>query len=259
MRKAKKETIKSYNLALYFGLLILLIIIISVAFKTFDIVRKSEFDRKNRFTVAVLNDKNVDIITVSPQTGEQSGIRLEDAKSLSAIDIYSIPVDVFVETDSDFSSESKSVFLKMLFNKRSLDSSLNILDLLKLSLYSFGVGGESFSYKNLSLDEESELNKVSSNEFIDETISRDKISIQVTNSTEIGGLGNKIAKTITNLGGNVVLVNSSKDEVGESVIYYQEETYTVKKLSKVLNIKAIKHETNSIADIIVVLGEDQGK
>ncbi len=259
MRKAKKETIKSYNLALYFGLLILLIIIISVAFKTFDIIRKSEFDLKNRFTVAVLNDENVDIITVSPKTGEQFGIRLENAQSLSVVDKFSIPVDVFVETNSDFSSESKSIFSKMLFNKRSLDSSLNVLDLFKLSLYSFGVKGENFSHKNLSLDEESELNKVSSNEFIDETISRDKVSIQVTNSTEIGGLGNKIAKTITNLGGNVVLVNSSKDKLENSVIYYQEESYTIKKLSKVLNIKAVKHETSSIADIIVILGEDQDK
>lgn len=259
MRKAKKETIKSYNLALYFGLLILLIIIISVAFKTFDIIRKSEFDRKNRFTVAVLNDKNVDIITVSPKTGEQFGIRLENAQSLSVVDKFSIPVDVFVETNSDFSSESKSIFSKMLFNKRSLDSSLNVLDLFKLSLYSFGVKGENFSHKNLSLNEEIELNRVSSDEFIDEKISQDKITIHVTNSTEIGGLGNSVAKTITNLGGNVVLVNSSKDKAEESVIYYQEESYTVKKLSKVLNIKAVKHETSSIADIIVLLGEDQDK
>ncbi len=257
MKKSKKEGIKSFNLALYFGLLILLIIIISITFKAIDVIRKSEFDNKNRFTVAVLNDKNVDIISVSPSTGEQTGIRVENAGSLSAIENYSIPVDVFVETESDFSSESKSIFLKMLFNKRSLESSLNVLDLFKLSIFSFGVDGENFSYQNIESDSIDELNGLSSSEFVDETMSQDKVNIQVINSTEIGGLGNKIAKTITNLGGNVVLVNSSKDEVGESVIYYQEESYTVKKLSKVLNIKTEKHETSSIADIIVVLGKDQ--
>ncbi len=257
MKNAKKEKIKSFNLALYFGLLVLLIIIISVSFKIFDVIRKSEFDGKNRFTVAVLNDKNVDVVTVSPSTGNQSGIRIEKAGSLDEIDMYSIPVDVFVESDSDFSSESKSIFLKMLFNKRELDSTLNILDLFKLSIFSFGVNNENFSYQGFKLSEENELNSVSSVEFVDEKISQDKVSIQVTNSTQTGGLGNKIAKTITNLGGNVVLVNSSKDEIEDSVIYYQEESYTVKKLSKVLNIKAEKHETNSIADIIVILGKDQ--
>lgn len=257
MKKAKKENIKSFNLALYFGLLVLLIIIISISFKTIDIIRKSEFDSKNRFTVAVLNDKNVDLISVNPSRGEQTGIRVENAGSLNAIDNYSIPVDVFVESESDFSSESKSVFLKMLLNKRNLESSLNVLDLFKLSIFSFGVDNENFKFQKIDLEEENEFDSISANEFTDETISRDKVNIQVTNSTETSGLGNKIAKTITNLGGNVVLVNSSKDEIGESVIYYQEESYTVKKLSRVLNIKAEKHETSSIADIIIVLGKDQ--
>ena len=257
MKKAKKENIKSINLALYFGLLVLLIIIISISFKTIDIIRKSEFDSKNRFTVAVLNGKNLDLISVDPSIGQQTGIRVENAKSLDSIDEFSIPVDVFVESDSDFSSESKSVFLKMLLNKRELKSSLNVLDLLKLSIYSFGVDGEKFSYQNIRFGDEAKLNSLSSSEFIDETISQDKVNIQVTNSTEVGGLGNKIAKTITNLGGNVVLVNSSKDKVGDSVIYYKEKTYTVEKLSKVLDIKIEKNETNSIADIIIVLGEDQ--
>ncbi len=257
MKKAKKENIKSINLALYFGLLVLLIIIISVSFKTIDIIRKSEFDSKNRFTVAVLNDKNVDLISVNPSSGEQYGIRVENAGSLDVINEFSIPVDVFAKSNSDFSSESKSVFLKMLLNKRELDSTLNVLDLLKLSIYSFGVDGEKFSYKNIELDNVSKLNNLSSSEFIDETISRDKVNIQVTNSTEVGGLGNKIAKTVTSLGGNVVLVNSSKDEIGKSVIYYKENSYTVEKLSKVLDIKAEKKETNSIADIIIMLGKDQ--
>ncbi len=257
MKKAKKENIKSINLALYFGLLVLLIIIISVSFKTIDIVRKSEFDSKNRFTVAVLNDKNVDLISVNPTSGEQIGIRVENAGSLEAVENFSIPIDVHVETNSSFSSESKSVFLKMLLNKRGLESTLNVLDLLKLSIYSFGVDGENFSYQNIESDSINELNSLSSSEFIDEAMSQDKVSIQVTNSTEIGGLGNKIAKTITNLGGNVVLVNSSKEEIEESVIYYKENSYTVEKLSKVLDIKTEKNETNSIADIIIVLGKDQ--
>lgn len=257
MKKAKKENIKSINLALYFGLLVLLIIIISITFKTIDIIRKSEFDSKNRFTVAVLNDKNVDIISVNPSSGEQDGIRVVNAGSLDSLDEFSIPIDVFVKSEFDFSSDSKSVFLKMLLHKRELESTLNVLDLLKLSIYSFGVNGENFSYQNIEPDSTSELNNLSSSEFIDETISRDKVNIQVTNSTETSGLGNKIAKTITNLGGNVVLVNSHKEEIGESVIYYKEDSYTVKKLSKVLNIKAQKNETNSIADIIIMLGKDQ--
>lgn len=259
MKKNKKGGVKSISLAFYFGLLILLIIIISLTFKTLDLIRNSKFDSNNRFTVAVLNDKKVDLISVSPSTGLQIGVSIENIKSLESLERYSFPVDVFVKSDSDFSSESKHIFLKMLFNKRSLGYALNILDLVKLSVYSLGVDNDNFSYQKFNLEDEEELAEISSKEFIDETISNDKVSIQVINAAEIGGLGNNVARTITNLGGNVVLVNSSKEEQSESIIYYKEESYTVKKLSEILNVRAEKKDTSSISDIVIILGKDQEK
>ena len=66
MRTKKKEKGKSLNLGFYFGLFVFLIIVISLFFKTFDVIKKSKFDGKNRFTVAVINKKSTDLISTSP-------------------------------------------------------------------------------------------------------------------------------------------------------------------------------------------------
>lgn len=257
MKTTKKEKIKSISLAFYFGLLILLIIVISVSFKTIDVIRKSTFDSNNRFTVAVLSKKNVDLISVSPRNGKQTNIRIKDVTAFESIENFSFPVDEYVKTDSEFSPKSKLIFLKMLFSKRSLDSSLNILDLFKLSIYSFGVDNSNFSYEEVKSDDFNNLSSISSKEFTDDTISTDKVSIQVTNATELGGFGNKIARMITNLGGNVVLVNSSKEPQEKSVIYYKKDSYTVKKISSILNIGTEKKDSGSISDVVIVLGRDK--
>lgn len=259
MKTAKKEKIKSISLAFYFGLLVLLIIIISVSFKAFDVIRKSKFDGSNRFTIAVLNNKNVDLVTVSPSEGKQANIHIIDAKSFDSLDSFSIPVDVYVKTDSGFNSESKLIFLKMLLSKRRLESNLNVLDLLKLSVYSLGVSSENFSHDDMKISDNQALSSLSSSGFIDQAISSEKISVQVTNATQIGGLGNNVAGIITNLGGNVVLVNSSKDSQEKSVIYYKQESYTVKKIAEILNIETAKKKVNSISDVVIIIGKDFGE
>ena len=70
-------------------------------------------------------------------------------------------------------------------------------------------------------------------------------------------MGNKIARLIGNLGGNVILVDSSKETESKSKIVYKNDSYTVRKISKILGVPAEKKEMNSISDVIVIIGKDK--
>jgi len=129
--------------------------------------------------------------------------------------------------------------------------------LARLFLFSQRVDGAKVYEESTSKDGELEFSTSSPEWFLDPQIEKEDLSIEITNSTTTSGLGNKIAKIITNMGGKVVLVSSSQDELTKSIIYYNEDSYTVRKLSKLLNIPIEKKELNSISDIVIKIGEDR--
>lgn len=257
MRTKKKEKSKSLNLGFYFGLFVFLIIVISLFFKTFDVIKKSKFDGKNRFTVAVINKKSTDLISTSPVDGTLSALHIDGISSPDSLKKLSLPIDAYAKTDSSFSSKLNYYFAKILFNKRSFHTSLTIIDLVRLSIYSSGVDNQKIRQEGVSINNQKELMAFSSTLFVDPAISEEKVSIQITNATDVVGLGNRLTKYIANMGGNVVLVNSSKDAQSKSRILYQKESYTVKKISEMLGIEREEKKMNSISDIIIIIGKDK--
>lgn len=257
MRTKKKEKSKSLNIALYFVFFVFFIILVSLLLKAFEEVGKSKFNGKNRFTVAVINKNSADLVSVSRREGSLIRFHIEDIPNLNKLRSLSIPVDSYVKSESFYFESPKLYFAKMLFSKRNLETDLSMVDLLKLSVYSFGTPNEKVREEASSIKESEQLSVLISSLFIDEAISSEKASIQITNATEVSGLGNKIAKYLTNMGGSVVLVNSSKETLGKSKIIYRQDSYTVRKISQILEIPAEKKEMNSISDIIIIIGKDK--
>lgn len=257
MKSKKKEKTKNLHLAFYFGFFIILIIAISVIFKSVDLIRNSQFDGKHRFTIALMRDSEADIISVSPLDGSIVNLHLKKISNPDSLKILSVPIDSYVKTNSDFSFSDRHLFLKMLVNKRKLQSELTSIDLLRLSVYAIGVNDEKIRRVEVSTDDLDQLSLLSSTLFVDPTISSEKVTIQITNATEVSGLGNELAKYITNMGGNVVLVNSSKDTKDKSQIIYRDDSYTVKKLIDFLDVPGQKKEMDSISDVVVIIGKDR--
>lgn len=257
MRSKKKNKSKNANLALYFILLIISIFLISVIFKVFDTLGKSKFDGKNRFTVAVLNNNYSDFISVSPIDGTITKLRIKDPLNTSDILNLSIPTDSIITSQSDLDVKIKSFFLELMFKKNKVKTDLTIIDLLRLSIFSNGVNKEKTIEKTLSVKNDRDLELFSSTLFTDTAISKEKKNIQITNATNVSGLGNKLAKHITNMGGIVVLVNTSSKEQKISKILFTDESYTVDKLSKRLNIPKEKNKDVSISDIVIIVGENR--
>lgn len=257
MKSKKKDGSKNINLALYFGIIVVFIILISFAFKTIDIIRKSKFDGQHRFSVAVLSGKRLDVVSVSPKEGSITKLKIEGISSVFGIDDLLIPLDSVVRPESEFDVKTKSFFVKLLLSKRKIETNLTIIDLARLVIFSNGVSGEKTIERSVSIADIKELESLSATLFVDPTILEEKKSIQITNASETPGLGNKLARYITNMGGNVVLVNTSSDRENKSRIISEEDSFTADKISKDFNIPKEKEMNGSISDIHIIIGKDR--
>lgn len=258
MRKnTKTEKSKNLHLGLYFGLFVAFIIIVSFTFKVFDTFKKSKFDGSNFFTVAVISDKNAQLISVSPKDDKLKKLTITDTKTEDGLKDLGIPFDNVATSKENYTGSPKSYFTKILFHKDGFKSNLTIFDLIRLSLYTQKIGGDKVDEQSVSSSDGALLSQITSEWFNDPEIIKEEVEIEITNTTETSGLGSKLAKVITNLGGNVVLVNNSQDEEKKSRIYYKEDSYTVKRLSKMLGIPTEKKEMNSISDIVIKIGKDK--
>jgi hypothetical protein len=92
----------------------------------------------------------------------------------------------------------------------------------------------------------------------DDLIEKDNQTVQIINRTNVSGLGGRLAKMITNMGGNVILVMSEDNSIKKSAItYIDKETYTVKNLQKILGYEAVREPSNAMSDITIIIGEDK--
>lgn len=257
MRKtAAKEKNKNLRLGYYFGLIVIFIIIVSFTFKIFDTFKKSKFDGNNFFTVAILRDKNTDLISVSPKEGTLKKLTIAGTTNEESLKDEGIPFDALATSKTEFSGSAKSYFTKILFHKEGFKSNLTIFDLLRLSFYAQKISNDKISEESMALSDKSSSQTIS-DWFTDPGIAKENINIEVTNATQTSGLGNKVAKIITDMGGNVVLVNNSQNTEKKSKIYYKEDSYTARKISKMLGIPLEKKEVNAISDIVIQLGGDR--
>lgn len=257
MKKRKNVKSKSTHLAIYFGLFLFFIILVSFVFKTLDLIGNSRFDGHNRFTVAIVSENTTDFISVSPRDKTLSRLLIKGVLGKNEAKKYLIPVDSYVENRLYSPGDPKTAFSKILFGINNSKTNLTIIDILRLTFYSSGIDRDNISQESVLSKDEDKIKSQSSELFIDTRLAEEKISIQITNSSNISGYGGKLATYLTNLGANVVLVNSSqKEENKTTLLYRKEKNYTVERLSKILNITPLKRERSSIADVIIVIGKD---
>lgn len=256
MTDRRKPKNKSIKLALYFGLIFVFIFIISVIFKGVDLIRESNFDGKDKFTVAAISLKDTDIVSVSPQDKTLYKITIKNSNSKEDLTPYLIPIDAYVYLESYDAQNAKSLFPKMLSGLKNSKTNVTIIDLLRLSFFARSLNSESIKEDVVDLDNKDELQKIAIQFFKDPKIEKEGVNIQVTNSSEISGIGNRLGDFITNMGGNVVLVNSSQKKEKKSKLLYSKKSYTVKKLSDILNLPMEEKELSTISDIVIIIGED---
>ncbi|MBI2028769.1 MAG: LytR C-terminal domain-containing protein [Candidatus Levybacteria bacterium] len=261
MRK-KKHLRKKNNtkVAIIFVGFVVFIIAISLVSKLILIVRQSQFDDRQRFTMTVSDSKSTRVFSFSPMSRSMSILKLNeslDSKTLSKS--LAIPVDAFVlEKSLEIDQKLDSILLKMILNYSKLQTNLTILDILKLFAFAKQLPESGIYERTISQDlSKDRVDNIVGELFKDELIAKDRKTIQIINATDVAGLGNRLARLITNMGGDVILVATGNDLKRSSIIsYVDEKGYTVERLSKILNFKTAKISDGTIADITIMIGED---
>lgn len=262
--KAEKHNTKA---AILFVLFVFTIILISAVFKVISVVRQSKFDGTNRFTITVYSDKNLEIVSFFPTNHSISILRIEEGnKDLKVGKFLKIPVDGFIKAKSNlaeasFWEENKdiaSLMSNIFFNYNNIKTNLTIIDILRLVLASKTTPLNNIISHSISSSLESQkVDKIVQKIFKDEEVDKENLTIEIINATYETGLGSRLSRLVTNMGGNVVVVSTESNSQKNSIILYNgKKSYTVEKLSKVLGFRTSEMNKQSIADVTIVIGED---
>lgn len=260
MKRKKESRLRNTKIAIIFFIFLAVIAGVSLMFKMVLVVRAGQYDDSKRFTLSISNNKNIEVISLSPSTKSIAVFKLDkNVPQALAGQFLEIPIDGAITANSlDLNQKVNSLFFRAVLNYKSLQTNLTIVDLFKLLFFAITVPESSVRIKNIS----SGLSTVDMDRIVrlvsDELIEKDNHTIQIINGTNIGGLGNRLARLITNMGGDVIIVATSDVPHKKSTIsYIDKKTYTVARLSKVLGYESNKSSEFAISDITVIIGEDK--
>lgn len=260
MTKQKDSRFKNTKIAIVFFALLAFFVGLSLIFKIVLVVRAGQFDDSRRFNLTVLDNKTLKALSLSGASNSIAVFNLDRSIGADfAGKFLKIPIDGFIYSPFLLPEKIDSLFFKALFNYREFKTNLTIIDLIKLLVFSKTISSNAVVVQDIQKDINSlELDRIVGRQAADELIEKDNQTIQIINGTDIAGLGNRLARLVTNMGGDVIIVATEDRPRKLSIITYNDQkTYTVTRLGKVLGYPAVRKENSSISDITIIIGEDK--
>lgn len=296
MKQKKPSTVRAPNLKIvyWFGICIFLLVGLSLFFKVLTVALRSHFDGKHRFSIDIQSNSGRMIVSLEPLTSSESILKIpKDVHGTRIGKLLKIPIDGKIQLSNDYAekllekkditdSDITNFFTQTLFHYQSLDTDLTFIDLLRLFVSASTLSRPKVKVSSLVAPlNDYETDKVISALFNDSSVSQENVSIQIVNATSVSGLGNRLARLITNSGGTVVSVATSEVPVTKSrITYIGEKTYTVNRLAQILHFALVPFDASisptpfqidsldtisrqpfqphqeSISDIIILIGTD---
>lgn len=265
--KKDKENSRSLKTLVIYGAFVFAMILFSLGMRVFYLVKQSKFDGQHRFTVVIREDKRVfGLVSFEPVSTSLSLLIFPKNFNLTFSDFnrkFGVIPDGYIRTTNKLSSTDtiSSLFRLFIFHPYDISSDINYYDLLRLYLSAKSVPDSSVKIEEASIFfDERGFNKDAAFLLIDSAISSENVSIEIVNATGESGLGGRLERVISNLGGNVVSVKTAlATERVSKIKYYGPETYTLRKLERLLSIKREVLDREDIARIVIIIGEDNKK
>lgn len=259
---AKKTGPKNLRIAIFFLLLVFFFISVSLLFKVFFLFKESKFDGENRFTIAVFQDGNASLISISPGEKSATFLKIEGPiEDKNVARLVSVGVDATISLeDLEINPDNMgSLFSKMAFSMGEFQTRLTPIDLFRLGLTAKNISDSSVNKIAFhTKDDERDIKSKVTGVFVDKKISSEGLRIEIVNASDTSGVANSLANLISNIGGNVILASTSDESESESkILYVGDASYTVMKLSRLLDIKTEKTEDRGISDVIIRVGKDK--
>jgi len=206
-----------------------------------------------------------EIVCFHPETPGISFLIIKDPNLAynSLAKNYGIATDGFVQANEGISSgtDISNLMWESITHMATWKSNLTILDKFRVLLFAKNVSINNKTIEQISLSNQTpNLNTIIATALNDQNISSENITIQIINATNVSGLGQRLGKILTNMGANVVDVASSeKTQQKSTIAYYGNDSYTLDRLQKFLGVTASKLNKQTIADIVITIGNDNAK
>ncbi len=263
-KKVSPHDNKSLKTFYLYALLVLSFIFISLVIKIIFIYQQSRFDPAHDFTLAVIQQKKVkEIAAFHPEISAVSVLVIHDnnISSDTLAKNYGIAIDGYVITqEGDAVGTDMATFLwSSLLNTTLWQSNLTALDKIRLLILAKNVSTNNRTLEQITLSEQTpDINTLIATALTDQDLASENISIQIINATGVSGLGQRLGKVLTNRGANIVDVSSAQNtQRTTTMAYYGNESYTGDRLQKYLGLTATKLHKQTIADIVITIGNDK--
>jgi hypothetical protein len=198
-------------------------------------------------------------MSLSPVAKDITVFKLKDGINASeAGRILEIPIDGYIALDSlDLNQKVNPLITKALYSYKNLKTNLTIIDILRIMIATKAIPENSVATKIMGNTEATLENSVG-RLVTDASIEKDHQTIKIINATNVSGLGNRLARLVTHMGGDVIMVATENDPKKKSqILYIDKKTYTVEKLQKILGYEVLRETNNAISDITIIIGEDK--
>lgn len=260
-RSSEKKENQNLKIALFFFLGVFFLILLSISIKVITIARASIFDGIHQFTIAVQKDTHITFLSFAPQANTIALLSVSGGKSIVDVERQvALPVDGFlISSDFNQNDSLQHMLFSFVLHYRTTKTNLTVIDILRLLSFARGIGQSAITRQSISAQDDIKTteNAISSR-FADQTISQENISLEILNGTDIAGLGNRLARLVTHMGGNVVFVSTTEKEKEQTRITFSggKIPYTIERLQKVLHTSVSLHGKKELGDAIIVIGKD---
>jgi LytR cell envelope-related transcriptional attenuator len=264
MKNAAQRSNKSLKTFYLYTIFVLLIIGIALLIKGFYIIQQSKFDASHLFTIAITEQNNVkEIISFHPQTPAVSVLTIQnkDVRYSFLPKEYGIITDGYIQVDKNENnlSDASALLWSSVIHSATWQSNLTLFDKIRLLFLIKNITTNNRIIENITLTSQgSPQNITLINALTDQDLAAENISIQIINATNVSGLGQRLARVLTNLGANVIdISNAQNNQKKTTIAYYGNKSYTLNRIQKLLDDPVNKLYKQPIADIVITIGADK--
>lgn len=258
------ENTRSLKKVIIFCVIVAGLILLSLLLRFIVVIQHSKFDGTNRFTLAIVEDKKFRLLSFDPASTTISLLVVSGNNSNELPQrVIGIPVDGTIRVTHTFALAPDPADGLMAVMMHPIETSKDItgVDLVRLYFFAKTISTKNTHSEQLVLPHsESDINKIATQLFADNKILDDNVSIEIVNGAGISGMAKRLERMLDNSGANVVAVSSShRLEKTSKIYYYQKTSYTVDRLEHMLGYPLVLTNQQGIAEIKIILGEDQIK
>jgi hypothetical protein len=257
---------KSLKTLLLYAAAVFIVIIGALVLKAVNIMQQSKFTGEH-FTLALAQNENVkEIIVFNPDDSSLAVLNLHD----NTIPLVQLPRIIGVSPDGLISVKDKDAneikddisdaLFQLGLRYSAIKTNLTIFDIGRLSLFAKNLPPNKITIKDVSttdLGDNPDLDRTMISFFTDDIVATENVSIQIINASGVSGLAQRLENVLVHQGANVVAISGAQQTQQQSQIkYFGNETYTLDKIKKMLGFQVSKLGNETIANIVIVIGED---